>query len=879
VALAHRREDLRERVDRYGKHAIAALSAAVLAMSLALGSWGFAWFVGSQVSRALIGANRHVEAITDLRRDTRKTYVTLLETALKAEPAPASLEADLSRLEVQARALADGAPRDGQVARLTQLIGEWSATTRAARLPAREDVIDRLRPHLDEIDRVVVDLLARAEVEIRTSRARGQFHDRLQVFGWAACCLALVFGAIGRQERTRGLNRRLEAASRAKGDFLANMSHEIRTPMNGVLGMTELLQRTPLTPAQREYVDTIVHCGESLLIILNDILDLSKIEAGKLRFEAFPFDLSSLVFDVVELNRSKVLGASVDLLVDIDSDIPSRLIGDPNRLRQVLGNLVSNAVKFTSAGHVLIATRFGGWADGQVKLQISVADTGIGVSPEAQKNLFQPFSQADASTSRRFGGSGLGLVLCGRIISGMGGSISLQSKEGAGSTFTLSLQLPPDPGRLPALAPPSILREARVLVLDDNALNRAILEKQLARLGVGVASATSGSEALETLRSAAGAAAPFDAILVDYHLPVVDGEQVGRIIRADPTLERLGLLMLSSSGQPGETAIMEAVGFDAYLVKPIRAQILAKALAMVLERKREGKSGSLITQHTVTEARTTPEQEPRLAVPLHVLLAEDNPVNLEVAREMLKGMGATLAVAADGFEVLKALEQSKFDLVLMDCQMPGMDGFVATARIREAERARGGHIPIVAMTASALAGDREHCLAMGMDDYISKPVTRQALWDVLSRWSGKAVVRSPAAETWSSPPPAVARPGEPALDHHRLAETKELFRAMPGAFYKRVLEPYLSIVERQLREVERCLEKGEISAIATIVHAIKGSSLTLGFVGMGNLARSMEMEVKEGKLTDPASLTTALREEFRRICVFATQYREEAEKA
>jgi len=236
------------------------------------------------------------------------------------------------------------------------------------------------------------------------------------------------------------------------------------------------------------------------------------------------------------------------------------------------------------------------------------------------------------------------------------------------------------------------------------------------------------------LRSAAAAASAFDAVLVDYHLPAVDGEQVGRTIRADPMLERVGLLMLSSSGQPGETAIMEAVGFDAYLVKPIRAQILAKALAMVLERKREGKSGTLITQHTVTEARTAPEQEPRLAVSLRVLLAEDNPVNLEVAREMLKGMGATLAVAVNGFEVLKALEQSTFDLVLMDCQMPGMDGFVATARIREAERARGGHIPIVAMTASALAGDREHCLAMGMDDYISKPLTVAVLHTKLDHW-------------------------------------------------------------------------------------------------------------------------------------------------
>jgi two-component system, sensor histidine kinase and response regulator len=858
---------------------IAPLVAAAVAMSLALGSWGFAWFIEAQVSRALIGANRRVEGITDLRRDTRKTYVSLLEMSLKPGRALPSLDVNLSELELQARTLAEGAPRDGEFARLEQLIGEWSATARAEMGPAKTDLIDRFRPRLDAIDRVITGLLAKAEAETKSANARQRFHNRLQVFGWGTCCLALVFGAIWRQERTRALNRQLEAASRAKGEFLANMSHEIRTPMNGMLGMTELLQRTSLNPVQREYLDTIARCGESLLTILNDILDLSKIDAGKLRFESISFDLSSLVFDVVELNRSKVLGGQVDLLVDIDTGVPSRLVGDPSRLRQVLGNLVSNAVKFTSAGHVLISTQFGGWVDGKVKMQISVADTGIGISPEGQKHLFQPFSQADASTSRKFGGSGLGLVLCGRIISGMGGRISLESKEGRGSTFTVSLQLPADHGRPPALAPPSILREARVLVLDDNALNRAILEKQLTRLGVRVDAATSGSEALEKVQRAACGECVFDAALVDYHLPLMDGEQVGRTIRANPTLERLGLLMLSSSGQPGEAARMEAVGFDAYLVKPIRAEILARALAVVLERKRQGKSGSLITQHTVTEASPAHMHEPPLPAPLHVLLAEDNPVNQEVSREMLKGMGATLVAAADGFQVLEALEHSTFDLILMDCQMPGMDGFLATARIREREQARGGHIPIVAMTASALAGDREHCLAMGMDDYISKPITRQALWAVLSRWTEKAVAASSEAGARSSSvPAAVAEPGEPALDKRRLEEMVELFRAMPGAFYARVLGPYLSIVERQLRDIERCLKNGETSAIRTIAHAIKGSSLTLGFVGMGNLAKSVEMEVEEGKLSNPAALTAALHEEFCRVSLFARRYREEAEK-
>ena len=877
--VAARGKDVRQIVDRYDKRAIAPLVAAAVAMALALGSWVYAWVIESRVSRALIGANRRVEGITDLRRDTRKTYVSLLEMSLRpGQPAPRSLEDNLSQLEFQSRALAEGEPHDRELASLVQLISEWSATARAQMLPARKDVIGRLRPRLDGIDRVIEDLLEKAEEETRSANARQRFHDRLQVLGWGSCCLALVFGALWRQERTRALNRQLAAASRAKGEFLANMSHEIRTPMNGMLGMTELLQRTSLNPGQREYVDTIARCGESLLTILNDILDLSKIEAGKLRFESISFDLASLVFDVVELNRSKVLGGQVDLLVDIDSDVPSRLIGDPGRLRQVLANLVSNAVKFTSTGHVLITTRFGGWVDGRVKLQLSVEDTGIGISAEAQKHLFQPFSQADASTSRKFGGSGLGLVLCRRIVSGMGGRISLQSKEGKGSTFTVSLQLPTDNGRPPALAPPSVLREARVLVLDDNALNRAILEKQLTRLGVRVDVAASGSEALQKLQEAAGAKHVFDAALVDYHLPVMDGEQVAKAIRPNPALERLGLVMLSSSGQPGEAARMEAAGFDAYLVKPIRTEILAKALAMVLERKRSGKSGSLITQHTVTDATPAPEEQLTLLGPVHVLLAEDNPVNQEVAREMLKAMGATLVVAADGFEALEAFEHSTFDLVLMDCQMPGMDGFAATARMRERERARSSHTPIVAMTASALAGDREHCLAMGMDDYLSKPITRQALWAVLSRWTGNAANVSVAMGPSSSEPTAFVASDDPTMDEPRVEEMKQLFRATPGAFYTRVLEPYVSTVERHLREIGGCMERGETSSIQTIAHAIKGSSLTLGFVGMGNLAKSLEMQAREGKLKDPAALIGLLHEELRRIFHFATRYRQEPER-
>ncbi|HET9596771.1 MAG TPA: response regulator [Anaeromyxobacteraceae bacterium] len=695
--------------------------------------------------------------------------------------------------------------------------------------------------------------------------------------------LALLVRMLRQRERDMLLAvelRRAEAASRAKSEFLANMSHEIRTPMNGVLGMAELLQRTPLDAEQRDYVDTIARSGDTLLTVLNDILDLSKIEAGKLRLEAIPFDLAALVFDVVELNRPKVAGRPVELLVDVDPDGPSRLVGDPSRLRQVLGNLVSNAVKFTAEGHVLVSTRCRG-EGGRARLTLSVEDTGIGISAEAQEHLFQAFTQADASTSRRFGGSGLGLVLCRRIVDGMAGAIALRSEEGKGSTFTVSLDLPVAEGQPMPPAPLSLLRGARVLVVDGDEPNRAVLERQLSRLGARVEGARTGEQALEAARRTGRDGERLDAAVVDGRAPEL-AWHLGAALRAGARGGDLGLVLLSPSGRCGEALAAERAGFDAYLVKPTRPEILAGALAMVVERRRAGRPGPLVTRHAVSEAGLAPERGPStLPAPVRVLLAEDHPVNQKVAQKLLEGMGATLTVAADGLEAVQALERAPFDLVLMDCQMPGMDGFEATARIRARERERGGHVPIVAMTAHALGGDREHCLSMGMDDYLSKPVTRKALWDALARWTRTAADGgAPAAEM---PAPAASPqdpgPGEPGLDAEQFRELASTFAGSEASFWAELLQPYVEIAGRQLRDLDRALGAGDAASVAAIAHKLKGASLSLGFVAMGRHAQGLERGARQQALAGSGAHAAALEEEYRRVSAFAERYRPPAAQA